>query len=342
MKDKSTTFLGWALLTLAAALSACTQPLDCSRKEFFCAALATDTQGVEDYGLNQDVWAELRQAQADGLILRVEYIESIDARDYEKNIAYFSGLGFDVIFTVGAGMADETLRAADLYPDSIFVGMNQAAGESRPNLVSVTFPEDQMGFLAGALAARVSKTQVVGAVCETSGIASQWRYCEGFRAGAAFVNEALERNVKAVVLYRDEGDRHKLFIDEAWGRDAALKLIRRGADVLFAAGGATGQGALRAALEAGVNAIGSERDQGAALRDSGSGTLTSILGDARFEVRETLRLAAEGQIPQARLGPIRYIPLDRASPGSLTPELDALLLKLWRGEVKTNVTLSKP
>ncbi|MCA2001555.1 MAG: BMP family ABC transporter substrate-binding protein, partial [Chloroflexi bacterium] len=323
-------------------LSACAQASDCFREEVFCAALATDTQGLNDFGLNQDTWAGLQQAQADGIVQRIEYIESVDARDYEKNIAYFADLGFDVIFTVGAAMADETLRAAGLYPDSVFVGVNQSARESRANLVSVTFPEDQMGFLAGALAARLSKTQAVCAVCETSGVASQWRYCEGFRAGVGFFNAEKGANVKPLILYREDGDREKIFVDEAWGANAAASLIQRGADVLFAAGGATGQGALRAALEAGVKVIGTERDQRAALRDSGTGVVASILGDARFEVQQTLLLAAEGSVPQARLGPIRYILSDRAPSESLTLEMDSLLLKLWHGEVKTNVTLSKP
>ena len=54
-------------------------------------------------------------------------------------------------------MRDETLHSADLYPDSVFVGMNQPQEEVRPNIISVTFAEDQMGFLAGALAARIQK-----------------------------------------------------------------------------------------------------------------------------------------------------------------------------------------
>jgi len=232
-------------------LSACASSSDCFREDVFCAALVTDTQCIEDQGMNQDTWAGLQQAKADGIVDRVEYIESIDSRDYEKNIAYFADLGFDMIFTVGAGMDDETLRAADRKPDSVFVGMNQPQSESRPNLIPVTFPEDQMGFVAGALAARITETQSVGAVCETSGIDSMWRYCEGFRAGVTLANQVLERNVKASIVYREDGDREKLFLDEAWGAETAQGLIRRGADVIFAAGGATGQGALQAAAEAG-------------------------------------------------------------------------------------------
>ena len=306
-------------------LGACSQSSDCFREDVLCAALVTDTQGVEDQGMNQDTWAGLEQAKADGIVDRVEYIESIDSRDYEKNIAYFADLGFDTIFTVGAGMDDETLRAADLYLDTVFVGVNQPQSESRPNLISITFPEDQMGFVAGALAARISETQIVGAVCETSGIDSQWRYCEGFRAGVFFVNELLGKNVKASVVYREEGDREKLFLDENWGGETARGLIQRGADVIFAAGGATGQGALQAAAEAGAQTIGSE---------SGAGGVTSVLGDASSAVRQILQ--------QEPLSPkIKYTPLDQTFPEHLTGEMDLLRSALQSGEVKTNVDQSK-
>ncbi|MDP2777512.1 MAG: BMP family ABC transporter substrate-binding protein, partial [Anaerolineales bacterium] len=274
------------LIILAIALpafTACMQPPDCFREDVFCAALVTDVLGIDDHGMNQDTWSGLEEAQANGLVDRIEYIESVDTRDYEKNITYFAENGYDVIITTGVGLQDETLRAADLYPfdpahnvpmplregkpDSpqgavpVFIGMNQPHDEVRPNLIPITFAEDQMGFAAGALAARISKTRVIGAACETSGIDSMWRYCEGFRAGAIFVDV----DIKVLVIYREDGSRENLFIDEAWGIGTAQKLIQRGADVIFAAGGVTGQGALREATEAQVKAIGAERDQGAAL-----------------------------------------------------------------------------
>jgi len=46
--------------------------------------------------------------------------------------------------------------------------MNQTDDKSMPNFISVTFPEDQMGFFAGALAAHLTRTNIIGAVCETS------------------------------------------------------------------------------------------------------------------------------------------------------------------------------
>jgi basic membrane protein A len=304
--------------------------------------LVTDVLGIHDNGMNQYTWVGLEEARSNGLIDRADYIESVDARDYEKNIAYFAEKGYDVIVTTNMGPQDETLRGADLYPDSVFIGMNQPQEESRPNLVSITFPEDQMGFAAGALAARISETQVVGAVCETSGIDSMWRYCEGFRAGVVFVNQFINRNVKALVIYRDNGDSEKLFVDEAWGHETALGLIQRGADVIFATGGATGQGALKAANELRVESVGSERDQGAALRESGSSVVTSLLGAANLEVQKALRMVKEGNIQKVEPGQIQYVPFDKKFPENWTQEMDTLLLALQNGDVKTKISLTKP
>ena len=343
----------WLILTIVMlGLTACSQSSDCFQTDVFCAALVTDTQGMDDHGLNQDTWAGLERAQEDGIVEQIEFIESIDSRDYGKNIAYFVERGFDVIVTIGPGLHDETLRAADLKPVDpalgnpqaapVFVGINQAGDEFRPNFIPITFKEDQMGFLAGALSGRISETKIVGAVCEASGIDSMWRYCEGFRAGVIFMNRSAGESVKPLVVYRDDGDREKLFLDVDWGYASALSLIQRGADVIFAAGGATGQGALRAATEAGIISIGTERDQAVALAGSGSGVCTSILGNAGFEIQKILRLLGEGKMVKAQSGQIKYIPLDQIFSDSLTRNLDLLLSRLQTGEVKTNVTMSKP
>lgn len=346
----------WLILTIVlCALTACLQSSDCSREDIFCAALVTDTLGIDDHGMNQDTWAGLEEAKANGLVDRIEYIESVDTRDYEKNIVYFAENGYDAIITTGIGMRDETLHSADLYPfdpaqgkpGSVFIGMNQPHEEARPNLIPITFAEDQMGFAAGALAARISESRIIGAVCETSGIDSMWRYCEGFRAGAKFV----DGNINVQVIYREDADREKLFIDEAWGYEIAQKLIQRGADVIFAAGGLTGEGALRAAAEPSaslradlqVYAIGTERDQGAILGPSADlRVVTSFFGRASFEVQNVMRVLRGENVNEPGASQIKYVPLNQKFPESLTREMDILLFRLGNGEIKTGVPFEKP
>lgn len=319
-------------------LTACTQSSDCFDPNIFCAALVTDTLGLHDHGINEDTWAGLEQSKIDNLVNKIDYIESVDTRDYEKNIAYFADQGYDIIITSGVGLNDETLRQADLHPASVFIGMNQTYKESRTNLISVTFPEDQMGFLAGVLAARLTKTQIIGGVCETSGIDSMWRYCEGFRAGAKYGDET----IKVLIVYRDNGDSEKLFIDEDWGTKTAQSLSQYGTDVIFAAGGGTAQAALKAATQAGILSIGVERDQAAALGESGSGVVTSVYGQASLEVQSLMRAILGGNFEKVRVGQFGYVPLGIKFSENLAKELDLTQNELLNGEIKTNVPITKP
>ena len=319
-------------------VTACMQSSACFREDVFCAGLVTDTLGIDDHGLNQDAWLGLEQSQSDRITDHVAYIESVDTRDYAKNIDYFIGQGYDVIITSGIGLEDETLQASMLNPDIVFIGINQPQTDFPKNLIPLTFAEDQMGFLAGALAAQLTETNIVGAVCETAGIDSMWRYCEGFRAGAEYIDDT----IRVVVLYREGQESEKLFIDETWGMEQGHYLINRGADVVFAAGGATGQAALRVASEEGVYAIGTERDQAVLLDESGKGVVTSIYGRASFEVQRMMRLIREGNPPLSQSGQFGFVPLSQKFPESLSVDLNLLLKDLINGDVQTSVLLQKP
>jgi len=319
-------------------VSACTQSPDCFDKDVFCAALVTDTLGINDHGLNQDSWAGLQQSKNDGVVNQVAYIESVDARDYERNIAFFVNTGYDVILTSAAGLQNATLHSGDLYPDSVFIGINQTDDESRSNFISVIFPEDQMGFIAGVLATHITKTNFVGAVCETSGIDSMWRYCEGFRAGVKYEN----KSVKVLVVYRENESSSRLFIDNEWGYENAQMLIRDGVDVIFAAGGGTAVGALLAADEAKIKSIGAERDQAAALAEKGSGVMTSVFGQTSFTVQELMRRVKAGDFSDALTSPIGYIRNTDILPSEVLAHMDEILVELANSSIKTGVPPEKP
>ena len=330
------------LLAIAlASLPACMQSPDCSRKDVFCAGLVTDTLGINDHGLNQDTWLGLVQAKEAGYLDHIAYIETVDPRDGEKNIAKFVRDGYDVIITVGMGLRNETLRFADLNPGSVFIGIDQADDEIRPNLISITFPEDQAGFLAGALAARLTQTNVVGAVCETSGLDPMWRYCEGFRKGALYIDD----EITVLVKYRNDGDREKLFIDSEWGNMTAQKMIQQGADVIFGAGGGTGQGALVAAAEEHFYAIGAEKDQGRVLTEATSSIVTSVYGHGSYQVREMMRLIQSNEWLNGNVsGLIMFAPYNPniRVPEETIKEMEMLLHDLANGTIQTAVSPSAP
>ncbi|GAB4464362.1 MAG: hypothetical protein Kow0070_26030 [Anaerolineales bacterium] len=338
MGFRSSAWLMAALVILASGMSACAPQPDCRREEVFCAGLVTDTRGLNDFGLTQNTWAGLQRALANGVANHIAYIESVDTRDYEKNIAFFVEEGYDVIVTAGIGLQDAALHSAALNPDSTFIGMNQPVENPPPNFIPVTFPEDQMGFLAGALAARLTRSKTVGAVCEASGIDSMRRYCEGFRAGAKYA----DKTVKVIVVYRDNGSRSKLFNDPDWGSETAAGLIQQGADVVFAAGGETAAGALRTANSMKALVIGVERDQAAALGEEGSRVAASMVGGAGSTVEELMRKVKEGNPPVVQIGAVEVVASDEIIPNSLMVEINEMLSGLMEGRIKTNVTVEKP
>lgn len=183
----------WASLMLTALLSGCLTrqaPLDCKSAKDFCIGLVTQQGRINEPGLNQMTWDGIKKAEAK-LGVYIKYIETVDSRDYEKNIATFANAGYDLIITVGYEQSEVTLAAARKYEDILFIGVDQPLGPDKSlpeNLTGLSFDEDQIGFLAGVLAANLTHSRRVGAVCGPDSFDPAWRYCEGFKAGVDYVN----------------------------------------------------------------------------------------------------------------------------------------------------------
>jgi basic membrane protein A len=267
--------------------------------------LVTATLGLEDHGLAQSTWQGVQRALQDGIIHKADVIESVDARDYAKNISTFAQQHYDLIITSGQALSDETRELAVLYPNLRFLGVDQdPPSEPVDNLSLMLFPEEQGGFLAGVLAAKITHTGVVAAVCETSDLDSIRAYCDGFRAGAEHENQ----QVKVMVTYHPVGTPDELFTDEAWGHQVAGSMVSQGADVIFTVGGRLAQGALRGAAGQGVWSIGSERDQFFATREAGGRLLTSAMPQADAAIYMFLQGVTSGQVPQQVGGTMMLAP----------------------------------
>ncbi len=200
------------LITASMLLSACApaaeEKVDCSKPETFCVGLVTDVGKIDDKSFNQSTWEGVKQAEKElGAI--VQYIETTDSKDYDKNIATFADENYDVIVTVGFALGEATIAAAKAYPNIKFIGVDQSQSEVIPNLAGLVFPEDKAGFLVGALAAQMTKTGKIGAVCGTDAVPAVWRFGEGYRAGAAYIDPAVEVNV----VYHSDVGFDKTFTD---------------------------------------------------------------------------------------------------------------------------------
>lgn len=333
--------LPFLILFLTLTFSACTpRPQDCARSEVFCVGLVTDFGSVNS-GINQEAWLGLQDAKADEKIDRVDFIETIDARDRAKNIEAFAENGYDVIITVGASISDETVAAAQKYPHILFIGVEQPQNTKYPNLAGLVFHEDESGFLAGALAALITRTNRIAGMCEEKFIDPMRRYCDGFQAGALYV----KKDVKVTIVYRN-GSEEDLFNDANWGQTTAQKLVHDGVDVLFAAGGGTADAALEAAANEGASVIGAETDNYARLADIRPRLATSAVNDVRSGVHELMRLAREGQFPagesmgQVNLAPFHEFEIRISS--DVATRLEEIRTGLANGSIKTGILYKSP
>jgi basic membrane protein A len=246
-----------------------------------------------------------------------QYIETADVKDSSKNIATFAKENYDVIVTVGFNLREATRTAAEMYPDIKFIGVDQDQFEGPiENVAGLVFPEDNAGFLVGALAAMMSETHEVGAVCATDAIPPVWRLGEGFKAGAAYADELSGTSTDVLVLYHSDVSFDTTFIDPEWGEASANAMMKEGVDVLFGCGGMTGNGAIIATAQAGLYAIGVDTDQYLTLPEAAPRMLSSAMKLITPGVFALLKSAREGSLPSGNyLGDVTYAPfhdLDRS------------------------------
>lgn len=229
---------------------------DCSSDELLCVGLVTDVGEIDDKSFNQSAWDGVRQAEAE-LGAKIDYIETKDAKDYANNIALFADQNYDVIVTVGFAMGEATVEAAATYPDVDFIGVDQFQGAEITNVAGLIFNEDQAGFLAGSLAAMLSESGKVAAVLGTDLVPPVVAFKEGYENGARYINPDIE-----LISTFHPGGMDVAFTDPEWGATTAKQALDQGADVIFGAGGKTGNGALIEVAGAdGTYCIGVDTDQ---------------------------------------------------------------------------------
>ena len=175
--------------------------------------LVTDTGGVNDKSFNQSAWAGVQKAGTE-FGWDTKFIESKQPTDYEKNIDQFATEKYDVIVTVGFLMGDATAIKAKQYPNLKFAIIDNSYFPTKDskacadtvkdcyddgglkNVTSLMFQEDEVGFLAGVLAAGMTKS---GTICTVSGmeIPPVQRYVIGYQNGAKW----FKSSVKALNVY---------------------------------------------------------------------------------------------------------------------------------------------
>jgi basic membrane protein A and related proteins len=223
--------------------------------------LVTDTGGVDDRGFNEFSINGLERAEEElGIDQRVYVSQSGD--DYLPNLTAAAEDGHDLIIAVGFLLAPATIETATKFPDISFAGVDHFYGKEGeeecekqgtcavPNALGMQYPSEESGYLAGVVAALMTKS---GTVSTVGGI--KIPPVDNWIAGYQQAVKDTKPSVKLLNQYSDDFD------DLAKCKEIALDQIEQGSDVVFQVAGKCGLGALDAACERNVMAIGVDVDQ---------------------------------------------------------------------------------
>jgi basic membrane protein A len=212
----------------------------------FKAIMVTDTGGLGDKSFNDGTWAGVQRA-ANELKVESKVIMSQEQSDYIPNLTKAAEevrkeKDGGIVFAVGFMMTDALMKVAQQYPDVYFAGIDIAFDKELPNVINFLFKEQESAFLVGYVAAAMTRTGKVGFV---GGIpippVERFRY--GFEAGVKAYSDLKGKKITILRGYTNE------FSDPKKGKDLANSQFSQGADVIFAAAGACGNGVIEAAKE---------------------------------------------------------------------------------------------
>ncbi|MFK4729921.1 BMP family ABC transporter substrate-binding protein [Agromyces mediolanus] len=241
--------IGAVLAAASLALVACGQAPEGAgeTQSELCARMVTNSGGLEDRSFNQSSWEGLQRAE-EQLGIEAEAIVSTGETDLAPNVQQAVDSGCGLIVTVGWELAEATTDQAGKNPDLAFAIVDETVeGE---NIKPVVFDTAQAAFLAGYLAAGVSKTGVVA----TFGGGNQppvTLFMDGFADGVAKYNEAHGATVRLLGWDKaaQDGAFTGDFEDINKGKALTEGFIDQGADVILPVAGQVGEGAASAAVE---------------------------------------------------------------------------------------------
>jgi basic membrane protein A and related proteins len=266
-----------AISLVALLMAACGTSTPATQTSKWKIALMSATGTLQDHNFSQYSWEGAKKGAADIGANAPATVVPKDSTDYDKDIQNFIDAGYNLIVTVAFDEGTATTKAAKANPNVHFIGVDQSpicvdpqgnpdstfackgdAAKLLPNYTSLYFQEDQPGYLAGMVAASISKTGVVGGVGGITVVPPVVRYLQGYELGAKSINP----NIKVQISYVTTSDFTKAFNDPVAGKVLGAQLISQAhADVLFQVAGKTGNGVLDAACAGNVHAIGVDVDQ---------------------------------------------------------------------------------
>ena len=214
-------------------------------------AIVFDIGGKFDKSFNESMYNGSEKFKAETGIAYGEF-EIANEAQREQAIRNFADQGYSPIIAAGFAQAAAVEKVAKEYPDLKFAIVDMVV--DLPNVQSIVFKEHEGSYLVGLMAGMASKSGKVGFVggmdiplIRKFGCG----YAQGVKAAKA----------DATVIQNMTGDTGAAWNDPVKGGEITKGQMAQGADVVYAAAGATGLGVLQAAADGGALSIGVDANQ---------------------------------------------------------------------------------
>ena len=312
------------------------------------ACQVTDVGGVDDKGFNQKAFKGVQDAAAE-LGVEAVVLESQAETDYATNLQSFIDQGCGIIVTVGFLLGDATKEAANANPDIPFsiVDFAYAEGDiTNNNVLGQVFNTDEAAFLAGYLAAGMTKSGKVGTFGGIN-IPPVTVFMDGFYYGVQKYNADNGTNVE--VLGWNPADQKGLFTENFEslddGRTFAQNLGDEGADIVMPVAGPVGLGSAALASELGTDKlmiIGVDSDQFESDSANAGVYLTSVLKNMDVTTFNAIKAVADGTfeggvtvgtLENGGVGLAPFHDMDGSVPQELKDQLETIKAGIIDGSV---------
>ena len=222
----------------------------------FRVGFVTDVSGSQSV-VDVDGWRGVSAALRDHPCAHAERIISRRPSDYRHNLQAATDHHDDLVIAGSFLLTDAVADAARANRATHFLLVDPiVVPDDQPNLLVLSFRQDQAAFLAGALAGMVTRTGIVAGVYGPEGAEDRSNRL-AFEHGARYVRP----DIRLLGAYQPASEGAP-YANPGWGGAQARTFIGQGADLIFGAGGSTGIGALEAAAEAGRLCIGAGTTDG--------------------------------------------------------------------------------
>ena len=345
-----------AVLAVSATVAACGDDKKSSDSSGVKACEVTDVGGKDDKGFNQTAWEGVTKAEKE-LDVSGKLLESKSDADYAPNINSFIKEKCSVIITVGFLLGPATSAAAKANPTQQFAIIDSDANDdvnntpddptddkNLENVRALNFSTDQPSFVAGYLAAGMTKS---GTVATYGGIniPPVSIFMDGFVKGVNYYNKTKGKSVKALGWdpAKKEGSFTNNFEKLDDGKKMAQNFADEGADIIFPVAGPVGLGSSAFAKEKGnIRIIGVDVDQYESNSKEKEVYLTSVvkrIDSAVFDTVSNIKKDGKpgadyvGTFANGGVGIAPYHDQDKDVPDELKKEVEQLIKDFTDGKL---------